>query len=135
MTIAQIATIMMYGVRRSWMEEDYRNLDESETAFTRSFKSALSWLEAHQDYDKPIVFKYTTNYETYIWHNKKFGGTCVDTCNNQEEYWSVLNPHYDYHCEDDDFYTSRCATTFLDLDTLKEITGQEYWDAIYGRYA
>jgi hypothetical protein len=129
MTIAQVATIMMYGVRRNWMDDELANAHDSESDFNKSFEVALQWLEDNQDYNKPISFPYTTNYETFIWYDKNLNRICVETCNNQQEYWVMLCPNYEEIYELSQIESEQCwyfdrhksDEKFLDLKTFKKI--------------
>lgn len=45
---------------------------------------AISWLLENLDYDEPIMFPWSINFETWIQKTDK--GICVETCNNHQWY-------------------------------------------------
>lgn len=136
MTTAQIATIMLYGVKQGWLQDqDYAYNNETYSSFRRGMDDAIQWLESNQEFNEPIVFPWTTNYETFIWHNEELG-TCVDTCNNESEYWGILGPNYNARY-DDECFDQREDVKFFDLDSRQYFTSREYqdkrWEDITGK--
>ncbi len=120
MTTAQVATIMLYGVKRDH-EKWAKN---SGDVFVDGVEKAISWLESNQQFDEPIAFPWTINYETFIWRDGN--RIYVDTCNNQSEYWELLSPTW----VEDYSFPGKSGITFLDLDTMTNISSGGY----YGRY-
>ena len=120
MTTAQVATMMMYEIKRDWL--NWADSCDDDPSF-ESFEAALRWLEDNQDYDKPIIFPWSTNYETFIWKNDS--GVCVDTCNNHN--WNILSPNY---CDGDHYYRLQDDTYPLDEWDEKFYVGgrDEYFD-------
>lgn len=88
---------------------------------TDYLNSAMRWLINNEEFDGPVMFPWSTNYETWIWKNDL--GICVDTCNNHEWYDLFL---YDYQNEDwkfDSAYDEFCNgwdTEYLDLSNMKK---------------
>jgi len=130
MTTAEVATIMLYEVKKDWMSYPDPSIPDN-------FQDAISWLKDNQNYDEPILFPWSCNYETFIWRNTR--GICVDTCNNHS--WTVLAPNYDgehYFREEDDeypidewdekFYVN-ARGKFLNLSDMSMVTREEFMEA------
>jgi len=125
-TTAQVASIMLYGVRESRIEYDKVHNDAIKCGDTHitCMNLAINWLEQHQEFDEPVSFPWTTNYETFIWRNEK-NKICVSTCNNQQEYWGMLGELYDISYEES-FCEGIESEEFLDLDSMQKFTQRGY---------
>jgi len=97
MTTARVAKIMAKDIRNDWLED---GLDEENIQFLNEFMNNVNKLV--DSYDDPIIFTFTTNYETFI---IKIDDTIyIDTCNNI--HWESFDDidWIDYH--GDGFYES-----------------------------
>lgn len=125
MTTAQVAIMMLYGVRKSRLDyqKEYNDYDPK---FVTCMDFAMEWLQNNPEYDEPVAFPWTTNYCTFIWKDKKLG-LCVSTCNNQEEYWDMLGARkwveYDHR-----FEYGKESTEFLALDCMRKFSEHDYYE-------
>jgi len=87
------------------------------------FGKALEWLYENPDYNDPIMFPWSINEETYIWHTDE--GIYVDTCNNHRWY-NYLD--FDYADEYHDCY----EVSFLNLASDYLISKKDYRKQRYG---
>lgn len=90
-------------------------------ARNQRLENALQWCDEHPDYDNPISFPWSCNYETYIQRiNNRIE---VGTCNNHN--WSI-DIETDYL--DDEYYDK--SGYFLDLDSM-QMVGCSYYHRKY----
>jgi hypothetical protein len=125
-TTSQIATMMMYEVRSNW--EGSTRLFEDECGLPDGFEEALEWLHDNVEYNEPIMFPWSTNYETFIWTVGK--DIYVDTCNNQD--WGLLGPTYSNESGEyytDIVYNDVYSHSFLNLRDMQQTTKRGFMDA------
>jgi hypothetical protein len=114
---ARVALIMLCKVA-----EDYED-DGSEVA--DDLQRAMDFLMNNLDFDEPISFPWSINYDTFIWRRGN-GSVFVDTCNNHSWY-DDLDVDYSGEGELDNIYNERRYTMFLDLQSMRTVNGDYYY--------
>lgn len=121
-TTSFYANLMLHHLLR--YEKDWN--DEFSKNRIRQIREAIKWTEHNSQWDLPLSFPYSINYETYIW--KQGGAVNIATCNNNR-FSEILDDHLIpwREAEPDEVYPPD-DLEFLDLETRKKITlrGESY---------
>ncbi len=87
---------------------NYIDENEGEVKHRQSLQYCLEWSKQNLDYDKPLIFPYSCNYDTKIWRSKD-NTIHVATCNNDcyTNYIDYLYPIYDLNEIDNIFHDEK----------------------------
>jgi hypothetical protein len=123
-TTAQIMRNMLVILKKEHKEKGYD---------IKKLTKIIKWLKFNSEMDKPLLYPYTCNYETWVYKSKNKIDTLIDTCNNEDGDWSSMDynfKHKDNELSEEDWEYMK-TLKFLDLTDMKEKTYKEFSDALY----
>lgn len=114
------------------VEEHNKDWNGYEEKDHPKYKDMLKWIGEHPTFDNPLLYPWTTNYETWIWRGKN-SILYVNTCNNHPELFDIpifkgSDKTYD---PDESWYKEmkemRDKIRFFNFETKKFITYDDHW--------
>ena len=121
-TTSQVMLQMLELVRKEHEEEEWKE-------GAKAVDKVIKWLKKNLDFDKPLLYPNTCNYETWIWKDAS-GNILIDTCNNHDCNWESMSFGNKEGSTLEDFELDE-TIKFLDLTTKRSLTAKKYndeWD-------